>query len=399
MRELRIPTVFAAATAVPPARPAPRHGTRGGARGNPAAVASLAFALVFAFAAVRAGDAAPGAGMLPAVTVEEVGVVDESEPRIYIGTVSGAEAVGIVARISGTLWKVAFSEGALVNKGDVLFEIEDTVYRANVRVAEALIRQAEASLELAKKDHERNTNLLKEKAISTQTFDTTLASQMLQEAKVEEARANLILKQHDLEYCRIVSPLTGRIGEKLYSEGNYITPSLGILATVVRYRPIRVQFSMSESEYFRYFRDHDELGNVGLGIIRANGRRYTGAARVEFVDNTVDQRTDTIMISLECDNPDDQLLPGGFVQVQLAEKYERPIPAVSISALMTDGTNHYVYVLDGDDAVERRIVETGDVIGRLQAVTAGLEPGERVVVGGMNKVAPGVKVRPVAAQR
>ncbi len=348
---------------------------------------------------VNAGDEATGNSMLPAVNVEVVRTIDQSESKTYIGTVNGAEAVGVVARISGTLWKVAFNEGALVKKGDVLFEIEDTVYKANVRVAEALIKQSEANLTLAIKDHERNVNLLAENAISTQTFDTTLAAQMLQEARVEEAKANLILKQHDLDYCRIISPITGRIGEKLYSEGNYITPSLGILATIVQYQPIKVQFSMSESDYFRYFTEHDEIRDARIVIIRANGEKYVGSTSVEFVDNTVDTNTDTIMISLECDNPNDQLLPGGFVQVQLAETYADPIPAVAVSAFMTDGTNHYVYVVNNEHVIERRTVVIGDVVGRYQSVAEGLEPGERVVIGGMNKVAPGTKIKPVVVER
>lgn len=358
----------------------------------PLTLLTALFSLVHAN--IHAGEDA-SARMLPAVSVDVVRTIDKSEPKTYIGTVSGSESVGIVARISGTMWKVAFDEGALVNEGDVLFEIENTIYQANVRVAEALIKQAEANLVLAQKDHERNTNLLQERAISAQTFDTTLASQHLQEARVEEAKANLILKQHDLEYCRIISPITGRIGEKLYSEGNYITPSLGVLATVVQYQPIKVQFSMSESDYFRYFRKHDEIRDAELIIVRANGANYTGECKVAFVDNMVDQRTDTIMISLECDNPDDQLLPGGFVQVRLAEKFGNPLPAAAVSAFMTDGTNHYVYVATDDDVVERRTIRIGEIVGRNQTVLEGLAPGERVLVGGMNKVTPGTKINPV----
>ena len=358
-------------------------------------VAVFALYLLFSLPVGALAGEEASSPMLPAVSVEVVRPISKSDPKTYIGTVSGSEEVGIVARISGTLWKVAFKEGDLVKKGDVLFEIEDTVYKANVSVAKALIRQAEANLQLAQKDHERNTNLLAEKAISTQAFDSTFASKMLQEARVEEAKANLILREHDLRYCRIVSPITGRIGEKLYSEGNYITPAAGVLANVVQYQPIKVQFSLSESEYFRYFSNHDELRESELLIVRANGKDYTGSVKVNFVDNAVDRRTDTIMISLECDNPDDQLLPGGFVQVRLAEKYAQPVPAVALSALMTDGTNHYVYVVTDEDVVERRIVKVGDVVGRHQTLHAGLQLGERVVAGGLNKVAPGTKIRPV----
>ena len=343
------------------------------------------------------GGTPPGGGPPPAVSVEQVQLLRMSDPKTYVGTVAGSETVAIVPRVSGTLWKASFKEGGMVAKGDVLFEIEDTVYQANVRVAEALIQQAEADLALAKKEHERSTELLKSKAISTQTFDTTYATQLLKEARIEEAKANLVLARHNLDYCRITSPISGRIGEKLYSEGNYITPSTGTLATIVQYQPIKVQFSVSESDFFKYFNGHEELGNVDLSIVRANGRLYEGEANIDFVDNMVDRRTDTITITLECDNPRDQLLPGGFVQVQVSEKYETPLPAIALSAIMSDGANHYVYVLDGNDVVERRVIQVGDVANRYQVVRAGLAPGERVVVGGMNKVRPGAKVNPVQA--
>ncbi|MCC8165349.1 MAG: efflux RND transporter periplasmic adaptor subunit [Planctomycetes bacterium] len=351
-------------------------------------------ALCLGFLAVSAHGGQPGA-VVPAVNVETVRTVAQSNPKTYIGTVSGSETVGIVARVSGTLWNVAFQEGTIVRKGDVLFEIEDTIYKANVAVARARIMQAKANFELARKDHERNVNLLAEKAISAQSFDTTDATRLLREAELEEAEANLVLMEQDLAYCRIVSPLTGRIGEKLYSEGNYITPSLGVLATIVTYQPVKVQFSMSESDYFRYFTGHDQMNGIAVDILRANGREYAGSAEVSFVDNRVDDRTDTIMITLECDNPEDQLLPGGYVQVRLAERYDEPIPAAAVSAFMTDGANHYVYVVTGNNTVERRVVRIGDLVGRYQTVLEGLEPGERVIIGGMNKVVPGAAINPV----
>lgn len=358
-------------------------------------LATLFFTLFFGVSsAVPAGDG-PGAAILPAVSVEQVRLLDRSDPKVFVGTVTGSETVAIVPRVSGTLWKVAFKEGTMVGEGDVLFEIEDTVYKANLEVAEAVIEQAEAELELAKKDHERNTELLKSRAISTQSFDTSLATQRLKEAKVAEARANLILKRHDLDYCRIVSPITGRIGENLYSEGNYITPAVGTMATVVAYRPSEVRFSISESDFFSYFGDYEEPREVDLSIIRANGELYEGGTRISFIDNMVDRQTDTLMISLECDNPNGQLLPGGFVQVRLYERYETPVAAVALSALMTDGSNHFVYVVGANDVVERRVVRIGDVVGRNQSILSGLEPGETVVVGGMNKIAVGAKVAPV----
>ena len=332
--------------------------------------------------------------VVPAVNVEVVDTLEKSQPKIFVGSVEGAETVSAVARVSGTLLRANFREGSLIKEGDVLYEIEDTVYAAQVAIAQALIEQCEADHELAIKEHERSAGLFRSKAISEQAFDNTLSTQKLKKAKLDEARASLILATHDLRHCRIVSPISGRIGEKLYSEGNYITPALGVLATVVQYQPIKVRFSMSENDFFRFFSSHDTLRNVELEIVRANGRPYTGKITPDFVDNRVDPRTDTITVHLECDNPDDQLLPGGYVQVFIAEKFERAMPSVLTSALMTDGTRHYVYVLDGNNVVERRDVEIGPLVRRRQVITGGLRPGERVVTGGLNKVSPGDTVNP-----
>lgn len=341
-------------------------------------------------AAAQEGEAA-----LPAVSVARVANIGHSQPKTYVGTVEGAERVNIVARVSGTLLKVNFREGAMVKAGDVLFEIEDTVYDAKVRVAQALIEQAQADFELAIKEHERSQDLLKSKAIAAQSFDMTLATQDLKKARVDEAKANLILARHDLEHCRIVSPIHGRIGEKAFSDGNYITPNSGTLAVVVRYQPVKVRFSMSESDFFRYFRNHDRPRDVDLGVVRANGERYDGSIEPDFVDNEVDSRTDTITVFLLCDNANDQLLPGGFVQVRLAERFAAPLPAVSTTAIMTDGSRHYVFVVGDGDVIERRTVTPGPLVFDTQTVTDGLKEGERVVVGGMNKAAPGMRIRPV----
>lgn len=337
-------------------------------------------------------------GVTPAVNVEFVTPIFNTQPRIFVGTVEGAETVNIVARISGALEKVNFREGGTVQAGDVLFEIEDTVYAANVRVAEALIKQSEADYDLAFKEHERSKELLASKAIAAQTFDTTLATMNLNRAKLEEAKANLVLAQHDLDHCRVTSPISGRIGEKMFSEGNYITPSVGTLATVVQYQPIKVRFSISEDELFTYFSGREYKNHVNLSIIRANGEPYQGTVELDFIDNLVDSRTDTITLHLVCDNAGDQLLPGGFVRVQLAERYEQPLPSVLTSAIMTDGSHYFVYAVGDDNTVERREIIVGDLVGRRQAVVNGLQIGERVVVGGLNKIVPGVTVNPVMVQ-
>jgi len=328
----------------------------------------------------------------PAVRVEAVGTLSASQPKRCNGIIAAKETVNLVPRVSGYLEKVAFQEGAMVKAGDLLFEIEDTVYEINVRVAESVVRQIEADIELAKKEHERATNLIKSKAISEQELDETLRAISLFEARLDEAKARLDQAKNDLSYTKIHAPLSGRIGAKQYSQGNYLTPTSGILATIVQFDPITVKFSMSVADFMKYSKDGTRLGQNNIEVFRADGQPYQGGIRIDFLDNQVDRRTDSITIYLICENPDNLLIPGTYTWVNISERFEQPLPAVNVAALMTDGSHYYVYVVMEENKVERRSVTVGSQVYDQQIVTSGLTPGETVVVGGLNKITPDIKV-------
>lgn len=351
-----------------------------------------------ALAARTAVADAPPEGPPPAVRIELVHTLDKSVRQEYVGSVGANATVHIVPRVSGTLEKMGFREGGMVKEGDLLFEIEDTIYRANVDAAQAVLDQTEAELAYAQKEHDRYAALLKNQATAETTYNNTLRAQKVYAAKLHEAKAALTLAKNDLDYTRIHSPLTGRIGESVHSTGNYITPGGGKLASIVQLDPIKIKFSISERIFFRYFRNYEEMVNAELSIIRANDEPYKGEIKLDFVDNMVDTSTGTIAVQLECSNPDMQLIPGGWVRVQLAEKFDTPRLAIGVSGIMTDGKQHYCYVVGENDQVERRTIVIGPQVRNDQIVDSGLEVGERVVVGGLNKIRPGMKVTPVAME-
>lgn len=350
------------------------------------------FLVLFASSTVFAqkpGDTAP-----PAVRVETVAYLTAGQPKPYVGIVAAKEEVNLVARISGTLTKVAFREGAIVEKGDLLFEIEDTVYKINVRVAESTIKQIEAELALARRDYERARTLRASNTISESELDEKLRNVDLQGAKLEEAAARLDGAKNDLSYTKIHAPLSGRIGAKLFSEGNYITPNSGILASIVQVDPITVKFAMSEADFINFSQGTD-IRDAGIEIVRPNGQPYAGTFKVDFLDNKVDRRTGTRTIHLLCEQKVEELTPGGYAKVNIAERFGNPRPAVNVAALMTDGDRHFVYVVDEVNKVERRSVKVGRQVFDKQIVTAGLNTGEQVVVGGLNKIRPGIEVKPM----
>lgn len=334
------------------------------------------------------------AASVPAVRVEKSTDISHSEAKTYVGTVAASETVDIVARINGVMWKSAFKEGSIVKKGDLLFLIEDTIYKENVDAAKATLKQTQAELTYALKEKNRYEKLYKTNATAQTTYENAVRTYLVNEGKAEEAQANLILAENNFSYTKIYSPLSGRIGRNIYSEGNYITPEKGTLATIVQFDPINIRFSMSEADYFRYS-SGGQFSSGMLEIIRADGKPYKGKIRVDFVDNQIDSKTGTLMIQLVGENPDMELIPGGYVMVKFSETFKKPYPSVSVTSLMTDGKNHYVYVVGPENKVERRNIQIGPLVQDRQVVTSGLKTGETVVVGGIHKVKPGDKVNPV----
>lgn len=206
-------------------------------------------------------------------------------------------------------------------------------------------------------------------------------------------------RSNDLSYTKILSPLNGKIGRNIYSEGNYITPEKGTLTTIVQYDPINIRFSISEADFLRYINNRKELPDGSVEIIRADGEVFKGKVHLDFIDNQADTKTGTLTIQLEATNPDMEIIPGGYVMVNCFDKFETPQLAVDVSALMIDGKNNYVFVVGKNNIIERRLVTKGEVVNNKQIITSGLSLGETVVIGGLNKVKPGDKVIPYYAEQ
>lgn len=328
----------------------------------------------------------------PVVGVEKPVEVKEGEPKSYVGVLKASERVSVTAQVAGKIWKQNFREGGRVEKGQTLFEIEDTVYKANLATAKANLKRLEAQLALAEKEVVRYKKALEKKGVSENDYDRAVNSRAVTLADIETAKARIALAENDMVYTKVLSPISGTVGETKIRVGNNVSPQTGELVSIVQSDPIDIQFALSESDFYRSFDGRTLKGNVRLEVRRADGEAVDRKISVDFVDNQVDRATDTIMVQLMAANADGMLVPGGYAKVLLTEKFEPAKIAVKVSAVMFEGEKRFVYVVGDNDVAERREIKTGAQIGDLQLVESGLSSDERVVVTGIHKVVDGQSV-------
>ena len=328
----------------------------------------------------------------PVVGVEKPVEVKEGEPKSYVGVLKASERVSVTAQVAGKIWKQNFREGGRVEKGQTLFEIEDTVYKANLATAKANLKRLEAQLALAEKEVVRYKKALEKKGVSENDYDRAVNSRDVTLADIETAKARIALAENDMVYTKVLSPISGTVGETKIRVGNNVSPQTGELVSIVQSDPIDIQFALSESDFYRSFDGRTLRGNVRLEVRRADGEAVDRKISVDFVDNQVDRATDTIMVQLVADNADGMLVPGGYAKVLLTEKFEPAKISVKVSAVMFEGEKRFVYVVGDNDVAERREIKTGVQIGDLQLVESGLSADERVIVTGIHKVIAGQAV-------
>ena len=372
-------------------------------KGNPKspwvkiAAAVVVIAVVFfGYRAWKDGSSQPvqQAAAEPVVIVRQVEKFDASSvPSEYVGRVESIQSVSVKPQISGEIAKVCFKEGSVVKAGQLLFQIDPKQYEATVQLRKAELQQAEANLVTAEKYYKRVT-AASERAVSATDRDTAEGNFLQAKAAVAQAKAALKLAQIDLGYCRITSPITGKIGRALYTKGNYVTPQITELASIVQMDPIRVSYPLPDRDYLDQLSLFKEDGSVyNTSLILSNGEKYNVPGKRDFENNRVDQTTGTIMMRLRFANKDGMLIPGEMVRVFTNPVKSHIVNAVPQTAVMADEQGDYVYVINADNTARQARVTLGREFGELREVTSGVEAGENVAVAGLQRLRPGAKVR------
>lgn len=338
-----------------------------------------------------------GAGAPPAVKVGKVEMISEQGTRQYIGKLTSTHSVELKARVSGFLKNVYSKEGDIVQAGTVVMQIEDTLYLAHVKSAEAKVAQKKAEVEFARTNYQRQTELVGVSARSE--LDEANRLLKLREAELAECQAALTEAQTNLSYTKIVSPITGRFGKATYSPGNYLTTASESLGSISKMSPIYVKMAISEPDYISMFGSPESiLKDAVIRIRTADRKMFEETGYVKLADNKIDPSTGTLMLWCVFENKNGRLIPGGVVDAFISRKVQKKYPAVPISAVLISKAGHYVYVLDAENKAAVRPVVTGEIIGGKQIITQGLKEGETIVTDGTHKVMPGQTVMPVTGK-
>ena len=376
----------------------PGTNRRGLLAGLTASVALTAIT-VFALSGPRAqGDTAPAAP--PAVpvsvaTVEAREVVPWAE---FSGRLEAIERVELRSRVAGVVEAVHFREGNLVKQGDLLVSIDQAPYLADLQRAEAQVQGAKARVALAESENERGQQLLATRNLSQRDVDTRVNNLREAQANLQAAEAARRTAQLNLDYTQIRAPISGRIGRLDVTIGNLIAAGGQVLTSLLSVDPIYAAFNADERSVLDALASLPDGSRaleqipVRLTTATAQAAQFTG--KLHFVDNGIDGASGTVRVRARLDNPDGKLMPGQFVRVQLGQARAEQQLVINERAVGTDQNKKFVFVVGDDAKANWREVSLGAAHDGLRVVNAGLKPGERIIVNGLQRVRPGAKVAP-----
>ena len=379
----------------PPARrPQERRGHR------------LALALSFLLLAAACDEApqqgAGGAPPPPPVEVAKPIVRDIVEDDEFIGRFEAVDRVELRARVDGYLDEVHFTDGAVVRQGDLLFTIDQRPFRTRLTEAEAAVNSAQAVLTFAQDDLDRAVALLGRGNISQQTVDERRQSFEVAAAQLASAQAVLAGAALDLEYTEIRAPLTGRIDERLVSEGNLVRANDTLLTTIVSQDPVYFYFDIDERSFLAYARDarareatlQEGGGSLPVKVRLVDAREAPREGVLDFAQNVLDEGTGTMRVRALFPNGDGVLLPGLFGRINVPGSLPYSGVLIPDEAIAADQERRIVYVVDDKGLVAPVVVRPGPRIDGYRVIREGLTGEETIVVNGLMRVRPGITVTP-----
>jgi RND family efflux transporter MFP subunit len=318
------------------------------------------------------------------------------------GNTAAVKQVDLVARVSGFLQSIDYTDGAFVKEGTTLFTIEPETYKLKLDQARAAEAGAQASLKQSELDFQRQTDLVGRQAVSQATLDNSTANRDNARASLQQAQANTRIAEVNYSYTKVTAPFDGIVSAHLVSVGELVGASSPTqLATIVAQDPIWVNFNVNERDVLKFRAEARRRGltvadlkktPVEVGLQTDAGFPHIG--NLDYVAPTLNQSTGTLAVRGIIPNSDRALLPGLFVRIRVPVETQDNALLVPDTALGSDQSGRYVLVVNKDNVVEQRKVETGPVDNGLRVIDSGLTPEDRVVIAGLLRSIPGQKVDP-----
>jgi multidrug efflux system membrane fusion protein len=370
----------------------------------------IAFAVIVLAAACAQTSAQPGPPPPPQVTVATVIERDVTEWDEFTGRLQAVDSVEVRPRVSGLIAAVRFQEGAIVRRGDLLFEIDPRPFQAEVDRLRAELTRARATGHRAASELQTAEKLRLENAIAKEEHDRRAAFAQESTAQAAAVEAALRAAELNLEFTKVTSPIDGRVSRAIVTEGNLVSSGPGeatLLTTVVSLDPVYAYFDADEQIFLKYtagptgpaLHDAGSHGPRGsrlpIRMALANEDGFPRTGHLDFLDNQLDGATGTIRGRAVFRNTDGQLTPGLFVRLRLAGTASYRGLLIQDRAVGTDLSKKFVYVVGPKNEIQYRSVTLGPLVDGLRVIRGGLEPGESVVVNGLQRVRPGVQVTPV----
>lgn len=344
--------------------------------------------------------------MPPVVTV--LTVKPETIPAVFqfVGVAKSSHPVEIRARVEGYLWSIDYIEGGLVKKDQLLFQIDPRPFEASLQESLGVLAREEAILWNARQSLARIQPLVEKNAASQRDLDNAMAEVLAAEANVLTAKANVTQAQLNLSYTKVTSPIDGYSGRAVFQDGTLITPNVnGLLTMVSVIDPIWVLFSVSDNQLLQGQGEQDKKQLIlpsqqeyKVQLELSDGSIFPHEGYVNFSSPTLDPDTGALIVRATFPNPEGKVLPGQFVRTYVYGAVRPDAIVVPQQAVASGQSGEYVFVLDEKNVVSMRNVVVGVWYENGWVIREGLNPGDRVIVEGINKVAPGIQVQPEAYQ-
>jgi RND family efflux transporter MFP subunit len=318
------------------------------------------------------------------------------------GNTAPIKSVDLVARVQGFLQSINYQDGTFVKQGTTLFTIEPETYKLKLEQSQAAENGAQATVKSAEADYKRQVDLVQKQAVSQSTLDTSTSTRDNAQAILQQAQVNTKIAAVNYGYTNVVAPFDGIVSAHLASIGELVgVASPTQLATIVALDPIYVNFNVNEQDVLRVREEARRRGMTGddlkslsieIGLQTESGFPHKG--KLDYASPTVNQSTGTLAVRGVLPNPDRVLLPGYYVRVRVPFDQQQNALLVPDVALGSDQSGRYVLVVNGENVVEQRKVQTGPLEGDLRVIESGLKPEDRVVTAGLLHAIPGQKVDP-----